>query len=121
MTTLTDDHRTLLEEIERLLDASGEGADPPALTRIEDALTTGYAHALALEAERLRLETRMKAIAADLAAGVGSDPGTLAALAHEASGAESRLTRLRGQLGRLRDRASTLRSALAPDGDRPGV
>lgn len=41
----------MLEQIEELL-----GAEEPTLARMEDTLTEGYAQALALEAERWRLE-----------------------------------------------------------------
>jgi hypothetical protein len=57
-----DDLRPLIDRIRSLLDY--RAADPgDILTAVEDTLTDGYAHALVLEGERLRIERRM----ADLA------------------------------------------------------
>ena len=50
----------MLEQIEELL-----GAEEPTLARMEDTLTEGYAQALALEAERWRLERRIGEVARD--------------------------------------------------------
>jgi hypothetical protein len=50
----------MLEQIEELLTA-----EAPPLARIEETLTEGYARALALEAERWRLERRIAQVAAD--------------------------------------------------------
>ena len=49
---------TMLDTIQELLD----GAPAPSLDSLEEPLTTGYAHALALEGERLRLERDLRAI-----------------------------------------------------------
>src|SRR3954452_24248255 len=54
------------DEIRSLLDASPDGEDAPTLDDIEDTLTAGYARALALEAERWRLERRIATAAAEL-------------------------------------------------------
>ena len=51
------------EQIERLLTAPASGAEAPTLARMEDTLTEGYAQALALEAERWRLERRIGEVA----------------------------------------------------------
>ncbi|MGZ4403885.1 MAG: hypothetical protein ACXVRI_13710, partial [Gaiellaceae bacterium] len=51
---------TLFEEIATLLASPGGGSDAPALERLEDALTTGYAHALALETELASLRLTLK-------------------------------------------------------------
>jgi hypothetical protein len=55
-----------VEPIEDLLNAPASGAAAPTLARLEEALTDGYAHALALEAERLRLERRISEVAHEL-------------------------------------------------------
>lgn len=47
------------QQIEALLDAPAKGAEAPTLAYLEDKLTEGYAEALELEAERLRLERRL--------------------------------------------------------------
>jgi hypothetical protein len=54
----TDPHDTqeLSAEIVALLDAPSGGDGSPSLSDLEDTLTTGYARALALEAERERTE-----------------------------------------------------------------
>ena len=49
-------------EIEALLVAPESGADAPTLAYLEATLTEGYAEALALEAERLRIERRLGAL-----------------------------------------------------------
>ena len=48
----------MVQQIEDLLSASA-----PTLAVVEDTLTEGYAKALALEAERLRLERRLGEVA----------------------------------------------------------
>jgi hypothetical protein len=95
---MTKEIRTLTAEINALM------AEPAApLERLEDALTTGYARALALEAERGRLERRLGEVAA---AGDGDGARELAA---RVSSTDEHLTRLRALLGALRERASAAR------------
>ncbi len=53
---------TVQPEIEALLDAPAIGADAPTLAYLEEKLTEGYAEALALETERLRIERRLGAL-----------------------------------------------------------
>ena len=60
MSTLTDTH-DLSEEILALLDAPAGGDGAPSLRALEDTLTSGYARALALEAQRERLERALTA------------------------------------------------------------
>jgi hypothetical protein len=48
----------MLDTIQELLD----GAPAPTLDSLEEPLTTGYAHALALEGERLRLERELRSL-----------------------------------------------------------
>jgi len=86
--------------------------DAPTLARLEDILTEGYAAALALEAERLRVQRRLGEIvrAADPAASAGLAQ-ELAALSERLTSAERELVRLRGLLGTLHDRARAARTA----------
>jgi hypothetical protein len=57
----------LQEEIAELLTAPEDGADAPTLATLERRLTDGYAEALALEAERLRIERRLGEVDGELA------------------------------------------------------
>jgi len=59
----------LLEQIDELLTASSSPDEPATLARLERTLTDGYAHALSLEAEQLRLERRMTELAGELLEG----------------------------------------------------
>ena len=51
----------VLTEIRSLLDAPARAEQPPRAV-VEDTLTNGYAYALALEGERLRIERRLRAL-----------------------------------------------------------
>jgi hypothetical protein len=51
----------VLTEIRSLLDAPASAEQPPRAV-VEDTLTNGYAYALALEGERLRIERRLRAL-----------------------------------------------------------
>jgi hypothetical protein len=103
---------SLVEEISALLEA------PPAperglyLDRLEHTLTAGYAEALALEAERWRLERRLGEVALSLAEGEqGAGADELVRLARRMADAAGDLSRLRGLLATLRERASEVRAA----------
>jgi hypothetical protein len=92
-------------QIEALLGAPSSGAGAPTLERVEETLTEGYAEALALDAERLRLERRLSEVARE-----GSHSGPeLEALGKRLTSADGELTRLRALLGSLHDRARALR------------
>ena len=103
---------TVLEEIRELLSAPAEGAGAPTLARLEDTLTEGYAQALALEAERLRLERRLGEVAREAG---GGDPSRLTAelalLASRLTSADGELAKLRALLGSLYERTRTRRLA----------
>jgi hypothetical protein len=99
------DERTIFAEIEAVLADRGE----TRLDRLEHTLTSGYAAALALEAERWRIERRI-AEAAALVRGTG-DAEEIALLAGTLSTADADLARLRAMLARLRERAVAARAA----------
>jgi len=101
------------QRIEALLEAPRSGAAAPTLARVEETLTEGYAEALALEAERLRLERRLGEVAREGSA----DPGAeLSSLGRRLTSADGELTRLRALLSSLHDlaRAQRGRSANSP-------
>ncbi|HUJ93290.1 MAG TPA: hypothetical protein VLW05_11370 [Gaiellaceae bacterium] len=106
------DEAPVLQEIQELLSAPAEGAGAPTLARLEDTLTEGYAQALALEAERLRIERRLGEVAREAG---GGDPSRLSAelasLATRLRRADGELARLRGLLVPLRERTRSLRLA----------
>jgi hypothetical protein len=102
----------LHEEIRALLDEPSGAEETGFLDRLEHTLTDGYARALALEAERVRLERRMSELAEGLHQASGDGVATeLATVARRLNHAEAELTRLRGALGTLRDRARAVRAA----------
>src|SRR6476661_2539379 len=99
------------DEIRTLLDSSPLGEDAPSIDAIEHTLTAGYARALALEAERWRLERRIAEVAAEL----GRKPdeveqSELAQLGQRLSAADGDLSKLRGLLSSLRSRAEEVRA-----------
>jgi hypothetical protein len=99
------------EEIRTLLDAPRRGEDAPSIDDVEHTLTAGYARALALEAERWRLERRIAEVASKLAEEPETEHSELANLGKRLSTADGDLTRLRGLLASLRVRADEIRSA----------
>jgi len=99
----------MVEQIQRLLRAPVSGDGAPTLARIEDILTEGYAQALALEAERWRLERRLGEAARE-ANGARAELAEIASRIHVA---DEELGRLRGLLGTLHDRARSARVAAA--------
>jgi hypothetical protein len=95
---MTEEIVTLTAEIHALM------AEPTATRdRLEETLTTGYARALELEAERGRLQRRLGEAAA-----TGDGP-CARELAARVSTTQEHLTRLRALLGALRDRVSATR------------
>ncbi len=98
-------------EIRTLLDAPAAGGQAPSLAHIEDTLTAGYARALALEAERWRLERRMAEVVtafADEEDAVNSSE--LTRLARRLKRASGDLADLRSLLASLRQRAAEVRA-----------
>jgi hypothetical protein len=92
----------MMQQIEELL-----GADAPTLARLEETLTEGYAQALALEAERWRLERRLGEMAREGGADVGEE---LQSLGKRLTNADSALVELRALLGSLHARARSARA-----------
>jgi len=92
----------MLEQIEELL-----SADAPTLARMEDTLTEGYAQALALEAERWRIERRLGEVAREGRTDLGEE---LKLLGTRLTRADGELAQLRTLLGTLHERARTVRS-----------
>src|SRR5690242_508174 len=95
---VVDDTDTLIEELARTGDRDA----------LEEALTRGYAQALTLEAERLRLDRRITALAAGLVADdAGAPVSELTELARRRTHADGELAKLREALGVLRARLKT--------------
>jgi hypothetical protein len=90
------------QQIEDLL-----SAESPTLARLEDTLTEGYARALAIEAERWRLERRIGEVAREGRSNVGEE---LRSLGTQLTRADGELVELRSLLGTLHERARVLRS-----------
>jgi hypothetical protein len=99
----------LLERITGLL--KNRSADPgkPLVTEMEDTLTDGYARALQLEAERLRLERRVGELARSVDSQEEADE--LKALAGRLRDVDVELDGLRIRLGALRKHLETVRAA----------
>ena len=100
----------ILEEIRTLLDAPPVGDNAPSIDAVEHTLTAGYARALALEAERWRLERRIAELASKLAEASEPQHSELANLGQRLSTADGDLARLRELLASLRLRAGEIRS-----------
>jgi hypothetical protein len=100
--------RDLADRIRSLLE---QGADPsvPMLTELEHTLTDGYAEALRLEGQRLRLERRI----GELAHGVDGrqQADELRDLAERLQSADEDLARLRELLQLLQRRVEAARAA----------
>jgi len=98
------------DEIRSLLDAPPDGEGAPTIDAIEHTLTAGYATALALEAERWRLERRIATVAAELGGKSQDDEHSeLTQLGQRLAAADGDLSGLRGLLSSLRSRADEVR------------
>ena len=103
------DLASLLQRIRTLIDASGADPAKPLLTEMEHTLTDGYAGALELELERLRLERRIGELAHSLD---GPDAAAeLRQLAEQLRTADDELAALRHVLGDLQRRVDADRAA----------
>lgn len=106
------DQDTLLHDIRSLMHDSLEGEPDQLRARMERTLTDGYAHALALEGERLQLEKELAAVAHGV--GKGETDGAVARIADLSArlrSTDSNLAELRVLLASLRDRAGAVRAA----------
>ena len=102
-----DNLRPLIDRIRSLLD--GRTADPGgSVTGVEHTLTDGYAAALELEGERLRIERRMSELARTVEH--PEEAGELRRLAGRLIATEAKLSELRTLLAELR-RLAESRSA----------
>jgi len=99
----------LRDEIAELLRTPENGAGAPSLDAVESKLTDGYAEALALDAERWRIERRLGEVARE----AGDEPDTreLARLSERLETADGELARLRSLLGNLQARRRALRGS----------
>jgi hypothetical protein len=111
LSPMTQETATIHDDIRALLDEPSGAEEDGFLDRAEHTLTNGYARALALETQRVRLEKRMGELTGGLNDG-GGEPLTeeLASVAKRLSDAESELAQLRGVLRSLRARARTVRA-----------
>lgn len=96
----------LLSRLQSLL-WFADNVKPAPLGELEDALTTGYAHALYLERDCLRLRRRLEALVEHEHLPQAEELGTLARRLHDADGC---LKRFRSLLGDLKARADSLRA-----------
>jgi hypothetical protein len=99
----------LRDEIAELLRTPENGAGAPSLDAVESKLTDGYAEALALDAERWRIERRLGEVAREAA----DEPDTreLARLSERLETTDGELARLRSLLGNLQARRRVLRGS----------
>src|SRR4051812_44519393 len=98
----------LLERIETLLDEPPRGEDEPTLEHLESTLTDGYARALQLESDRLKVARRIGEVAASAAAAEAkAEELASLTLRLETTGVE--LEDLRRRLGSLSTRARAIR------------
>ncbi len=99
---MADDLDFLLERIRALIDAIDEGAHLPR-NEVEPTLTEGYARALELDAECLRLEHRIDRLTREVAAERDVPAGKLSGLLRRLHETEQRSLDLRAMLAPLRE------------------
>jgi predicted RNase H-like nuclease (RuvC/YqgF family) len=104
---------TFINEIRELLATPTPADAQPLLKRLDETLTTGYANALQLEAERWRLERRLGEVAAAVDQDGNRDVRAeeLATLARSLRDANEEVAALRELLVSLRDRRRLLYGA----------
>ena len=90
---------------------TNRSADPgkPLVTEMEDTLTDGYARALQLEGERLRIERRIATLAHNADGPEAADE--LKSLAGRLRDVDVEIDGLRGQLGALQKHLEAVRAA----------
>ena len=105
------DNAALYERIDALIAAVSNG-DSTRQSRLERTLTDGYACALALEAERWRLERRIGEVATELHDGNKElKAEELASLSRRLATTGVELADLRARLTTLRDRVAAVKAA----------
>src|SRR3954447_20557044 len=100
------DRGAVLEDIRAL-----STAPAPLLDQVERTLADGYACALGIEAERLRLQRELEGRAAALAGRRGSEVDEVAGLARGIARADEELAELRAALVELARMARRLRTS----------
>ena len=106
---MVNDLPRLVGRIHELLDAQTDGPPAPLLATIEHTLTDGYARALALEGESMRIEREIGELLTKLKD--GRKTTELSALAERLARNETEVAGLRELLTVLRGRADTVRRA----------
>jgi hypothetical protein len=99
---VADELDLLLERVHALIDATEDGASPPR-NEVEPTLTEGYARALELDAECLRLEHRIDRLTREIADGKSVPTGKLSGLLRRLHETEQRSADLRELLVSLRE------------------
>jgi hypothetical protein len=102
---VADDLDLLFERISALLEASAEGAGLPR-SDVEPTLTDGYARALELDAEGLRLELRIDRLTREVADGRKVPAGKLSGLLRRLHDTQQQSVDLRALLAPLRELVS---------------
>jgi tRNA C32,U32 (ribose-2'-O)-methylase TrmJ len=106
MQPVPDRFDSVIRRIRALLTALNEGTGVPSRERVEAVLTEGYAAALALDGERLRLERRIDEVTAHVAQGRNQGVKELQRVMARLETTEQDLADLRDLLTRLRSRAA---------------
>jgi hypothetical protein len=99
---VSDELDLLIERIRSLMDANAAGAGLPR-NEVEPTLTEGYARALELDAECLRLEHRIDRLTWEMAESRDVPAGKLSGLLRRLHDTEQRSADLRGLLAPLRE------------------
>ena len=107
---MANDLPRLVGRIHELLDAQADDPPAPLLATIEHTLTDGYARALALEGESLRIEREIGELLAKLKE--GRKTKELSVLVDRMARTETEVADLRELLTVLRRRADTVRRAV---------
>ena len=103
----------LLDRIDALLEDAVPAPEHETILRIERTLTDGYASALALEGERLRIEREIDGVTSAINNGEPERRAEeLMLLTRRRSKVDSDLTHLRNRLDLLRRRVREIRAAL---------
>jgi hypothetical protein len=110
---MPDDIASILDRVRNLIEDRSDADPAELIAEMELTLTDGYAHALALEGESLRIGREIGDLVAHAAEGDAAVDLTV--LAERLARAESDVTRLRAPLDRLRSRVELVRRS-ATDG-----